>query len=126
MRQELTPPSTASSKPAPEPEPTPSGGTLPTPPRPQGLADAPPHPVHCPMPSVVAAIDSPNATVRLRLSVDEDGAVTEATILTSSGIRVLDDAALDAVGLWEYDPAVRNGRNVPGVVIETVKFSRRR
>ena len=78
-----------------------------------------------PLPLAAAATDSLNTTVRLRLHVDDEGNVTEATILTSSGSRELDDAALDAVGHWEYEPAVQNGQNVPGIVIETVQFSRR-
>jgi len=125
VRQELTPANKATPGTIPETEPTPDAQTLSPPPRAQSLADAPPHPVRCPMPSALAAIDGPNSAIRLRLSVDEDGDVTEATILTSSGSRELDDAALDAVGHWKYDPAIKNGRSAPSVVIETVKFSRR-
>ena len=122
VRQEMTPADRA--VPDTIPVTTPTEDTRPTPPPAPRLADAPPRPVHCPQPSALAATDDPDATVRLRLSVDEDGEVTEADILTSSGSRDLDDAALDAVGHWEYRPAVRNGRNVPGVIIETVKFTR--
>ncbi len=128
VRQELTPAGKTASDAVPETEPMPDRETPPPPLRAQSTtnpADAPPHPVHCPMPSALAAPDSPNVAVRLRLSVDEDGDVTEATILTSSGSRELDDAALDAVGHWEYDPAIKNGRRVPDVVFETVRFSRR-
>jgi len=124
VRQELTPADKTAPNAPPMTEPTPQGETPPPPPAPI-LADAPPHPVHCPMPSALAASDSPNASVRLRLSIDEDGDVTEATILTSSGSRELDDAALDAVGHWEYDPAIKKGRRVADVVFETVRFSRR-
>lgn len=96
----------------------------PTPPaHTQALADTPPLIIHSPMPSAVADMDSPDATVRLRLSVDVEGDVTEATILTSSGSQTLDDAALEAVSHWAYDPALKNGRSVAGTVIETVKFS---
>jgi len=77
------------------------------------------------MPEALADFDSRRAMVRLRLSVDENGDVTDATILISSGSHVLDDATLDAVGHWEYAPAIKNGQSVPGVVVETVKFSRR-
>jgi protein TonB len=125
MRQELPPAGTASPDANPKSEPTSDGATLPPPPRAQSLADTPPRPVHCPMPSAFAPLHSPNAMVRLRLNVDEDGDVTEATILISSGSRELDDAALDVIRYWEYAPATRNGRNIPGAVIETIKFSRR-
>jgi len=123
VRQELTPANKATPNAIPETQPVAERETLPF--RAPRLADAPPHAVHCPMPQAFADIDSPSAAVRLRLSVDENGDVTEATILTSSGSRTLDDAALDAVGHWEYDPAIKNDRHVPAVVIETVKFTRR-
>lgn len=104
--------------------PTPPAHT-PTPPaHTQALTDTPPQIIHSPMPSAVADMDSPDASVRLRLSVDVEGDVTEATILTSSGSQALDDAALEAVSHWAYDPALKNGRSVAGTVIETVKFSR--
>lgn len=120
VRQELTPVNQA--RPDTIPETDPATEEIP-PPRPQERPDAPPRALHCPMPDALADLDSPSATVRLRLSVDENGDVTEATILTSSGSRELDDAALDAVGQWKYEPAVKNGRSAPGVVIEKVKFT---
>jgi len=123
VRQELTPANKATPGAIPETEPTPNPETLPRPA--QSLADAPPRPVRCPMPSALAEVDGPNTAIRLRLAVDEDGDVMEATILTSSGSRDLDDAALDAVGHWKYAPALKNGRSIPAVVFETVKFSRR-
>ena len=125
VRQELNPAGKAAAEAATDPRPMAEPEQLPTPPRASSLADAPPHPLHCPMPSALAEMDGPSAAVRLRLSVDEEGDVTEATILTSSGSRDLDDTALDAVGHWEYTPAIKNGRSIPGDVIETVKFSRR-
>jgi protein TonB len=63
--------------------------------------------------------------VRLRLSVDEDGQVVGAAVARSSGDRALDAAAADAAGRWEYDPAIRDGRGVPGVVYEEVRFAAR-
>ena len=129
MHQEMNPAGEAAAEAATDSGPTaetkPLPTSLPTPPREPRPADAPPRPLHCPLPSALAEVDSPSAAVRLRLSVDEDGDVTEATILASSGSRELDDAALDAVGHWEYTSALKNGRSVPGEVIETVKFSRR-
>jgi len=134
VRQELTPANSGSPASIPETEPrldteqgldAPAPPRTPAPPRPPAPADASPRPLRCPMPPAVAALDAPNAAVRLRLSVDEAGDVSEATILTSSGDRALDDAALDAVGHWEYSPAVKDGHKVAGVVVETVRFSRR-
>lgn len=125
VRQELKPDKKTLLDMAPKALPVPKEEMLPSPPA-QSVADSSPHLVHGPLPSALAATDSPNATVRLRLSVDENGDVTEATILASSGSRELDDAALDAVGDWQYDPAIKDGQTIPGVVIETMKFSRRR
>lgn len=134
VRQELTPANSSSPELIPETEPrldaeqgldAPAPVRPPVPARAAALADAPPRPLRCPMPPAVAALDAANASVRLRLSVDEDGDVSEATILISSGDRALDDAALDAVGHWEYAPAVKEGHKVAATVFETVKFSRR-
>ena len=125
MRQELTPASQAASAAPPNMEMAITEDTLRPPLLAQRFTDAPPRPVHCPMPTALAAMDNPNATVRLRLSVDENGDVTEATILSSSSSRELDDAALDAVGQWKYVAAVKDGQSAPSVVVETVTFSRR-
>ena len=86
-------------------------------------ADAPPSPLSRPMPHPTDGMDRTDAVVRVRLGVDERGEVTEAYVLRSSGSRALDDAALDAVGHWEYAPAVRAGRPVPGTALETVEFA---
>jgi len=134
VRQELTSANSSSPETIPETEPrldAEQGLNAPAPARPPASAgpaasaDAPPRPLRCPMPPAVAALDAADASVRLRLSVDEDGDVSEATILTSSGDRALDDAALEAVGHWEYAPAVKDGHKVAATVAETVKFSRR-
>ncbi len=87
------------------------------------LTDSPPRPVYRPMPRAADGMERTDAVVRIRLSLDEYGDVTAADILDSSGSRALDDAALDAVGHWEYDPAIQNGQSVPGTVVETVKFN---
>lgn len=48
-------------------------------------------------------------TVRLRVLVGEDGRPQEASIGTSSGDASLDQAALDAVRHWRFEPATREG-----------------
>jgi len=131
VRQEMTPANSGSPETIPETEPRLDAEqgldapAAPAPPRQAVQADAPPRALRCPMPPAVAALDIASASVRLRLSVDEEGDVSEATILSSSGDRALDDAALDAVGHWEYAPAVKDGHKVAATVVETVKFSRR-
>ena len=89
----------------------------------QAPMGAPPKPLSRPMPLPVDDLDRTDTTVRVRLSVDERGEVTEADILHSSGSRALDDAALDAVGRWRYAPAVRDGQPAPGVAVEDVEFA---
>ncbi len=48
-------------------------------------------------------------TVLLRLLITSAGRVQEADVVTSSGHRELDDAALDAVDLWRFKPALKLG-----------------
>jgi TonB family protein len=50
--------------------------------------------------------------VMLSFVVDEAGAVAEPMIEDSSGIEVLELAALEAVRRWRYEPAKRNGEAV--------------
>lgn len=94
------------------------------PPHAFGLADTGPQAVQKVMPAFPA--DAPlgalKTTIRVRVSVDEDGQVSNARILASSGSDVLDQAALDCVRKWEYDPAIRDGQSVAAIVTEQVKF----
>jgi protein TonB len=49
-------------------------------------------------------------SVRLSIKVDENGTVTDASVITSSGHGVLDSAAIAWVKAhWKYKPAQRNG-----------------
>lgn len=61
-------------------------------------------------------------TVTLRLRVDPDGKVVEVEILESSGHRVLDLAAAEAVEQWQGKPAQRFGRAVASEEILPVRF----
>ncbi len=130
-QQEMTPVTKASPSTIPEAEPASDNGeqldALPPPPRASGLPDALPHALHRTMPSLPA--DAPSAlagtTVRLRVSVNEDGDVNDISVLESSGSPDLDQAAAQIVRQWEYDPAIRDGQSVPGIVTEQVKFRSR-
>ena len=126
-RQEMT----LETKPAPaapaverdvEPE---APADVPPAPRAAGLADAGPRAVHRMTPRLPDGVHAQEASVRVRVSVDEDGAVTDAVVLRSSGDPALDRAALDCVRQWEYDPAIRDGQSVPGETTEQVKFTAR-
>ena len=55
-------------------------------------------------------------TVILDITIDAAGRVADARILQS--IPVFDQAALDAVRQWEYEPSILNG--VPVAVLVTV------
>ncbi len=61
-------------------------------------------------------------TVFVRLSVNAQGTVTEATVTQSSGTDDLDAAALDAVGHWFYEPAYQDGKAVPAQVMARIDF----
>ncbi|WP_025323815.1 TonB family protein [Deferrisoma camini] len=61
--------------------------------------------------------------VRLRVRVSPDGRVLDASVEQSSGYRVLDRAALEAVRGWRFRPAVRGGEPVASEVVVPVRFS---
>jgi TonB family protein len=59
-------------------------------------------------------------TVLVEFTIAIDGSVTNARILR--GIPLLDEAALDCVRLWRYEPTLLDGRPVPRVMIAAVSF----
>jgi protein TonB len=62
-------------------------------------------------------------TVRLRVLVGEDGRPQDASIGTSSGDAGLDQAALDAVRDWRFEPAKRDGVPLRAWCIVPITFS---
>jgi len=58
--------------------------------------------------------------VILEATIGVDGAVKDAKILR--GIPLLDQAALDAVRQWRYEPTLLNGVPVPVIMTVTVSF----
>lgn len=60
--------------------------------------------------------------VLVRVLIDEDGIVTDALLDHRSPHAILDDAALRAVRLWEFEPAYREGKRVPSEVVVPVRF----
>jgi protein TonB len=50
--------------------------------------------------------------VQVRVQVLADGAVGSVTLWRSSGSKELDDAALQAVKAWTFEPARRDGQPV--------------
>ena len=61
-------------------------------------------------------------TVRVRVLVGEDGRPQEVTIGKSSGESALDNAAMDAVRTWRFEPAKHNGVPVRAWAIIPVEF----
>jgi TonB family protein len=59
--------------------------------------------------------------VILEIRIDQDGQVTDARILRP--VALLDQAALDAVLQWEFEPTLLNGQPVPVIMTVTVNFT---
>jgi len=62
-------------------------------------------------------------TVILEVRINHQGTVESLRVVESSGVDSLDQAALDAVADWRFDPAQRAGRPVEAVVNVPVRFS---
>ena len=60
--------------------------------------------------------------VVIEATIDEAGKVADARVVKS--VPLLDQAALDAVRQWEYQPSLLNGVPTPVVMTVTVKFTR--
>lgn len=62
-------------------------------------------------------------SVRLLITVNENGVVTDAQVLHSSGFPRLDDAAVSWVKAhWRYQPAIKDGKAVRAKASATVTF----
>jgi len=65
-------------------------------------------------------------TVLLRLVINPQGVVADATVVRSSGFPILDEAARAwVVGRWRYQPAIRGGVAVPATTTVGVEFNLR-
>jgi protein TonB len=62
-------------------------------------------------------------TLRLKLTIDEKGIVTLATVVNSSGFQRLDEAAVNWVkSHWRYTPATQGTTPVPSMADAIVEF----
>lgn len=137
-----TPPATTPR--APRPQQVPTAGDPATPP--PVAAPAPPRPdsaapgvrVERPDPTIIPARDRPDnrapaypevarrlrqhGTVLLRMYIAPDGAVTRVETLRSSGVAVLDSAAIAALARWRFLPAEENGQPVASTRDQPVSF----
>jgi TonB family protein len=67
-----------------------------------------------------ARLANVHGMVVVQLTIAVDGSVADAQILR--GIPLLDQAALDCVRLWRYEPVLVDGHAAPARIIETVSF----
>jgi protein TonB len=68
----------------------------------------------------IAKVARVQGVVILETTIDEQGRVANARVLRS--IPLLDQAALDAVRLWQFTPTLLNGSPVPVIMTVTVQF----
>ena len=71
----------------------------------------------------VARTTRVQGVVIIQATIGPDGFVDEAEILRS--VPLLDQAAIDAVAQWQYEPTFLNGVAVPVTMTITVNFSLR-
>jgi TonB family protein len=88
------------------------GGSITTP---QKVVDA--KPAYPP----IAQAARVQGVVILEITIAPDGSVTDAKVLRS--IPLLDQAALDCVKQWKYEPTQINGTPVPVIMTVTVNFA---
>jgi TonB family protein len=69
----------------------------------------------------IAASARVQGVVILELTIDAQGFVSDARVLRS--IPLLDQAALDAVRQWQYQPTLLNGVPTPVIMTATVQFT---
>jgi protein TonB len=58
----------------------------------------------------------------IEATIDDEGKVADARVVKS--VPLLDQAALDAVRQWQYQPSLLNGVPTAVVTTVTVKFTR--
>ncbi len=96
-------------------------------PPPTGLVFVPAHPIASThtipdYPPLSARLDQ-EGTVQLKLTIDEHGAVADASVLKSSGFERLDQAAVAWVKAhWRYEPATSDGKPVAATTGAVVTF----
>ncbi len=60
--------------------------------------------------------------VRVRVGVRADGSAESAAVEESSGVEMLDRAAVEAAGTWRFAPAMEWGRAVRADALVTIRF----
>ncbi len=60
--------------------------------------------------------------VRVRLTINTEGRVATAEIVSASPPGVFETAALAAVRRWRFDPVMRGGRPIEASITATIRF----
>jgi protein TonB len=120
------PPVTAISVPPPQPVPTPPprvAPQLPTPPVVFTPARAIAMSHTIPEYPFISRRLREQGTLRLKLTIDDKGSVTEAVVVNSSGFERLDEAAVKWVKAnWRYTPAMQGTKPVSSMADAIVEF----
>jgi periplasmic protein TonB len=95
----------------------------------QGVADELPQKLNINPPPPYppeAIVAGQQGMVQLRTKIDAAGKITAISVYSSSGSKLLDDAALSTVRTWVFVPARRAGRAIPYEVLVPIEFIIRR
>ena len=83
-----------------------------------------PLPAYYDVPPAVARRLGLEGRVMLRLTIQPDGKVAQAEVVTSSGRRDFDEAAQSwIVAHWTYQPAIKDGAPIAAQALAAVNFS---
>jgi len=123
---EQTRPKPGTAMPSPASPPRKAEEPAPAEPAAQGGVSRPP----LPPPAALRRVDYPararrrgwEGAVVLRLRIDAEGAVGEVEVAESSGYRILDRAARDAVRFWTFQPALEDGSPDAAWVRQRIEF----
>jgi protein TonB len=72
---------------------------------------------------IEAQINNQHGSIRVIVHVAANGLVSGVDVLESSGVSLLDRAAVDAVRKWRFHPAMHEGRTIPFDMPFTFIFS---
>lgn len=106
------------------PPPPPAVPVAPTAPRPAPVATSQPQPVTMPAPKypMQALRNGEQGTVMVSAEISVDGTPSAVQVARSSGSRLLDRAAVDAVRRWRFRPAMADGQPTAGRVQVPISF----
>lgn len=78
---------------------------------------------HPPVYPPMAIRQGQQGEVVLDVTINAQGAVVDVKVERSSGFRLLDRAAVEAAQKWRFNPGLKNGKPVGGVVRIPVNFT---